>query len=113
MQLHGPVVVRDQEDHQLREVAQVGPVVLVGVLEGQVRQVVQNEDEAEEQDDESAVHFLVAGGHVDSEAHSVEHSHKNILIVYEILFELVLELTELSRPRELQQEQHQNIETKS
>jgi hypothetical protein len=49
---HGSVVHCDEEDDELGEVTDVGAVVVVGLQEGQVHQVVQQKGKAEGQHDE-------------------------------------------------------------
>lgn len=51
--------------------AQVGPVVLVEVVEGQVDDVEHDEPQRDGHHEESADHGFVADGHVEPEGHAI------------------------------------------
>ena len=76
--LHGGVEVADEEDDELRHVAQVGPVILVGVDEGQVDDVVHDVSQADGQDEQTLVLLFVAQRHVKAERHAIKNTDGDV-----------------------------------
>lgn len=75
--------------------AQVSPVVLVGLLEGQVCQVEYQEQQTQTQDEHVAVPVLAAGAHVQAQDHPVGNRNRYVHFSGETALELLLELPEL------------------
>lgn len=67
------MVVRDEQDDELGHVAQVGPVVLVELVEWQVGYVVHDVEEREAEDEQRSVGLFVAHCHVHAQCHPVQH----------------------------------------
>ena len=72
--------------------AEVGPVVLVGVVEGQVDDVVHDVGEADGEDEQTLVVLLAPGRHVKAEGHAVEDADGDVGPRHPVQLELSLEL---------------------
>ena len=72
--------------------AEVGPVVLVGVEEGQVHDVVHQVGQADGQDEQALVVLLISHRHIKSKGHAVENTDGDVGTSHAVDFELLLEL---------------------
>lgn len=105
--VHGAVVHGDEEDGELSDVADVGPVVVVGLPKGQVDQVVNDEVNAQQKDDQSREHVLVHARHVKANLHPVKNGHHEIGSLHAADLELVFVLTKAFLLSALKDKNHQ------
>ena len=73
--------------------AEVGPVVLVCVEEGQVNDVVHEVGEADGEDKQTLVFLLAPGRHVKAEGHAIEDADGDVGPRHAVQLELALELS--------------------
>lgn len=89
---HRGVEVEHEKDDELREVAEVGPVVLICVDEGQINDVVHEVGKADGENKQTLVVLFVSGRHVKTEGHSIEDADGDVGPRHPVHLELALEL---------------------
>jgi len=92
---HGTVVHGHKQNHELGDVTDVGPVVVVGLRERQVDQVVEKEEDGNGEDNEGGEVVLVVARKVETDTHPVEDCHNEICPFKASRFQLIFELAEV------------------
>ena len=89
------VVIRHQQNDQLTYMANIGSVIVVGLNERQVDEVVPDEKYAEPDYDQRRHHVLTLDSDVVTEHKPVHQGKDEVELTHQVRFEFVLELAEL------------------
>ena len=73
--------------------AQVGPVILVGVDEGQVDDVEHEVGQADGQDQQTLILLFIAHRHIEAKGHAIKDADGDVGTSHAVDLELLLELT--------------------
>ena len=92
--LHRTVVHRHIKDHELRQVTDICTVVVVGLPERQVGQVVNHEKNRKSKQNKGRKVILVSARHVETHSHAVDDGDDEVGLFKTPSLEFVFKLTE-------------------